>query len=117
MITPITAHTSSHSLTNHINAMASHSSTKANDEANGKLQETSLHRRNDHQGTWCKMEEATAPDKTISSQTDTNLDKAEARYLADVSWHRVHFRGTALSMARQATVHLIFLNSVAFRLC
>ena len=100
MTTPITTHASSYHLTNNVNAMASCHNTKANEKDDGKLPKTSLYQRNDHQGTQCKVEEVTAPDKAISSQTDTNLDEAKAIHLANVSRHRVHFRETALSVAR-----------------
>ena len=80
-----------HHLNNNVNAMASRRSTKANDEANGKLPETSLHRRNDHQGTRHKVQKVTAQDPIISNQTDTNQDAAKASHLANVSRHRVCF--------------------------
>ena len=96
----IAAHASSHRLTNYVNARASRRSTKANDKANGKLLETSLHRHNNHQGTWRKVEEAMVTDKVISSQTDTNLDEAKTSHLANISRRRVHFKRTALSVAK-----------------
>ena len=91
MTIPITAHASSHHLTNNVNATASHRSTKANDEDNGKLPETLLYQCSDHQGTRRKVEEAMAQDKAISSLTDINQDAAKASHLANVSRHRVHF--------------------------
>ena len=100
-----------------VNAMASCCNTKANEEANGELPETSLHQRNDHQGTQSKVEEVTAQDPTISSQIDTNQDAAKASYLINISRCRVHFKGIVSFVARQVTVNLIALRAVAFRLC
>ena len=100
MTTPITAHASSHNLTHHASAMANRRSTKANDEDNGKIPETSLHRYNDHQGTWCKVEEVITHDKPLSSPIDNNKEEAQASHLANDSRHRVLSRETALFVAR-----------------
>ena len=56
MTTPITVHASNYNLTHHASAMANRRSTKANDEDNVRNPETSLHWRNDHQGTQQKVE-------------------------------------------------------------
>ena len=97
--------------------MANCHSTKANDEDNGKTPETSLHWRNNHQGTQRKVEEVTSQDKALSSQTNTNQEEAKASHPANVSRHRVHSRETALYVAKQATVHLTVLSMADLRLC
>ena len=117
MTIPITTYASSHHLTHNINATASHHNTKANDEDNGELPETSRHQCNNHQGTWRKVEEVMAQNKTLSSRTYTNQKEAKASHLANISRHRVHSRETALYVAKQATVHLTVLSVAGFRLC
>ena len=117
MTIPITAHASSHNLTHHTSAMANCRSTNANDEDNGGIPETSLHWYNDHQGTRCKVEEVTTQDKALSSQTDTKQKEAKAIHMANFRRHRVLSRAIAFYVANQATVHLIALSAVGFRLC
>ena len=117
MTIPITAHASSHNVTHHVNAMANHRSTKANDKANGRIPETSLHWCNNHQGTQRKVKKVMAQDKALSSQADANQEEAKARHLANISRHRVHSRETALYIAKQATICLIVLSVADFRLC
>ena len=117
MTIPITAHASSHNLTQHASATANRRSTKANDEHNSAPPETSLHPRNDHQRAWRKVEEITTQDKPLSSRTGTSLEEAKASHLANDNMHRVLSKGIVSFVARQATVPLIVLNVVAFRLC
>ena len=117
MTTPITAHASSPNLTHHDSAMTNRRSTRANDEDNGGIPETSLHRRNDHQGIRCQVEEVTTHNKTLSSRTDTHQEEAKASHLANFSRRRVCFKEIASYVARQAIMPLIVLNVFAFRPC
>ena len=110
----ITAHTSSHNLTYHASAMAKHHNTKANNEDNGGTPETSLHQRNDHQGTRHKVKKVTTQEKPLSSRTNTSPEEAKASHLANNSRHRVLSKGIASFVASQATVSLIVLNTVTF---
>ena len=117
IITRITAHASNNHLTDNVNATTNRHSTKANDEDNGRLLETSLRRCNDHQETRHKAKEATTTSPIISSPTNTSLDKAKASHLAKDSRHRVYSRAIALYVAWLAT-GLLTVHSVAnFRLC
>ena len=117
MTIAITTHASSHNLTHHASSTANRRSTKANDEDNGGIPETSLHQRNDHQGTWRKVDEVVVPGKVISSPTDTNLEEAKASHLANDRRHRVLSRETASYVAKQATVHLTVCSVASFKLC
>ena len=112
MTTHITAHASSHHLNRNINTTTNQCSTKASDEDHGGIPETSIHRRNNHQGIWRKAEEVTTPGQTISSPTDTSLDEAKASHLANDSRHRDTFKGIDLYVARLATV-LLTVHSMA----
>ena len=117
MTIPISTHASSRNLTHHGNTMANHRSTKANNKDNGGTTKTSLHRLNSHQVIQRKLEEVATQEKPLSSQTDTSLEEAKASHLAKDRKHRVFSKGIASFVARQATVPLIVLNVVAFRLC
>ena len=77
MKTRITAHASSNHLTGNVNATTNQRSTKANDEDNGGLPESSLHRCNDHQETRCKAKEVPATGQIISRPTDSQSTKAK----------------------------------------
>ena len=96
--------------------MTNRRSIKANNEDNGGILETSLHKRNDHQGTRHKVEEVITHDKRLSSPIDTNKEEAQASHLAKDSRHRVLSRETALYVAKQATVHLTVLSVAGFKL-
>ena len=117
MTTHITAHTSSNHLTSIVNATTNQCSTKANDEDNGGLSETSLRQCNDHQVIRHKAKEATTTGQTISRPTGNSPTKAKASHLAKEIRHRVCSRAIALYVARLAT-GLLTVHSVAdFRLC
>ena len=117
MTTHITAHTSSHHLTRNVNKTTNQRSTKASNEDNGGIPETSLRRCNDHQGIRRKVEEVTTPDPIISSPTDSSLTKTKANHVANDSRHRVPFKRVALYVARLATVLLIVHSVANSKLC
>ena len=112
MTTRITTHAISHHLTRNVNATTNRCGTKANDKDNDRFLETSLSRRNDHQGIQCKVEEVTTPGPTISSPTDSSLEGAKASHLANDRRHRVPSKGIALYVARLAIV-LLTVHSMA----
>ena len=117
MTIPNTAHASSHNLTHHASPMANHRSTKANNEDNGGILETSLHWHNDHQGTRCKVEEVITQDKPLSSPTNTNKEEAKASHLANNSRYRALSREIASFVARQAPVPLTVHSVASFKIC
>ena len=95
MTTHITARASSNHLTSNVNETTNCCSTKANNEDNGGLPETSTRRRNDHQDSRRKAKEVTTPGQTTSSPTNTRLDEAKARHLVNDGRHRVPSKGIA----------------------
>ena len=117
MTTHITTHASSHCLNRNVNATTNQCSTRTSVEDHDRIPETSSHRRNDHQGIWCKVEEATAPSPIISSPTDSSPTDAKASHLANDSRHRVPSKETALYVARLATVLLIVHSVANSKLC
>ena len=117
MTTHTTAHASSNHLTGNINATINQRSTKANNEDNGGLLETSLRRRNDHQETRRKAKEIITTGQTISRPTDNSPTEAKASNLANDSTYRVPFKEIVLYVARLATMLLIVLSMADFRPC
>ena len=115
MTTPITAHASSNHQTDNVNEATNRRSTKANDEDNGGLPETSTRRRNDHQDSRRKAKEVLATGQTISRPTDSHPTEAKDSNQTTGSRLREHFRATVLYVAKLATGLLIVRSVGACR--
>ena len=115
MTTPITAHASSNHLTDNANDSTNQHSTQANNEDNGRLPETSICRRNNHQDTRRKAKEAVAIGQTISKPIDSQSTEAKDSKQATGSRLRDNFRATVLYVAKLATGLLIVRSVGACR--
>ena len=115
MTIPITAHASSHNLIHHDSTMANHHNTKANNEDNGGLPETSTRQHNNHQDTRRKAKELQAIGQTISRPTDSRPIEAKDSNQATGSRLRDNFRATVLYVAKLVTGLLIVRSVGACR--